>query len=313
MINKIVAIQGDHPSKLNPITDTSIFLANEIQDKDYKIFYYDPKNLSVINSKVIAKGFFIELKLDKIKYFKYLSPEVTMNLSEFMFIFLRQDPPFNMNYITTTYILDLLSKATKVINNPTSVRNATEKLFTFNFSKFMPPTLVTKDLEHIQNFMETEEEIITKPLYGNGGEGIHKFNKNNFDQDILKKYLDLPIMVQRYIKEIKDGDRRLILIDGEYCGSVARIPEEGNIKANFHAGGLPRKTEFVYRDKLIVETLGPELRKNDLFFVGIDIIGNYLTEINVTSPTGIKQINILNDVNLEKTFWDKLEAKHKLV
>ena len=177
----------------------------------------------------------------------------------------------------------------------------------------MPPTLVTKDLEHIQNFMETEEEIITKPLYGNGGEGIHKFNKNNFDQDILKKYLDLPIMVQRYIKEIKDGDRRLILIDGEYCGSVARIPEEGNIKANFHAGGLPRKTEFVYRDKLIVETLGPELRKNDLFFVGIDIIGDYLTEINVTSPTGIKQINMLNEVNLEKTFWDKLEAKHKLV
>ena len=142
---------------------------------------------------------------------------------------------------------------------------------------------------------------------------IIQFPGNIFDQDILKKYLDLPIMVQRYIKEIKDGDRRLILIDGEYCGSVARIPEEGNIKANFHAGGLPIKTKLVYRDKLIVETLGPELRKNDLFFVGIDIIGDYLTEINVTSPTGIKQINILNDVNLEKTFWDKLEAKHKLV
>ena len=312
-MNKQIAIQMDDIESIDYEFDTSFLIGYEAQLRDYKIFYYNPENLYIKNNQVYAKGFFLELKLDKINFFKYSSPEVTMNLSEFMFIFLRQDPPFNMNYITTTYILDLLSKTTRVINNPTSVRNATEKLFTFNFSKFMPPTLVTKDLEHIQNFMETEEEIITKPLYGNGGEGIHKFNKNNFDQDILKKYLDLPIMVQRYIKEIKDGDRRLILIDGEYCGSVARIPEEGNIKANFHAGGLPIKTELVYRDKLIVETLGPELRKNDLFFVGIDIIGDYLTEINVTSPTGIKQINMLNEVNLEKTFWDKLEAKHKLV
>ena len=312
-MNRQIAIQMDDIESIDYEFDTSFLIAYEAQLRDYKIFYYNPENLFIINNQVYAKGRFLEFKLDKLNYFKYTSPEVTTNLSEFRFIFLRQDPPFNMNYITTTYILDLLSETTKVINNPTSVRNATEKLFTFNFSKFMPPTLVTKDLEHIQNFMETEEEIITKPLYGNGGEGIHKFNKNNFDQDILKKYLDLPIMVQRYIKEIKDGDRRLILIDGEYCGSVARIPEEGNIKANFHAGGLPIKTELVYRDKLIVETLGPELRKNDLFFVGIDIIGDYLTEINVTSPTGIKQINMLNEVNLEKTFWDKLEAKHKLV
>lgn len=312
-MNKQIAIQMDDIGSIDYEFDTSFLIGFEAQLRDYEIFYYNPENLYIKNNQVYAKGFFLELKLDKINYFKYSSPEVTMNLSEFMFIFLRQDPPFNMNYITTTYILDLLPKTTNVINNPTSVRNATEKLFTFNFSKFMPPTLVTKDLEQIQNFMETEEEIITKPLYGNGGDGIHKFNKHNFDQDIIKKYLDLPIMVQRYIKEIKDGDRRLILIDGEYCGSVARIAEEGNIKANFHAGGLPIKTDLVYRDKLIVETLGPELRKNDLFFVGIDIIGDYLTEINVTSPTGIKQINMLNEVKLEKTFWDKLEAKHKLV
>ena len=142
---------------------------------------------------------------------------------------------------------------------------------------------------------------------------IKRFNKQNFNPDNLKQYLDLPIMIQKYIKEIDKGDRRIILIDGEYCGSVARIPKDGDIKANFHAGGIPSKTPLVFRDKEIIDELGPKLRKNDLFFVGIDIIGDYLTEINVTSPTGIKQINTLNNLNLEKVFWDKLEAKYKLV
>ena len=150
-------------------------------------------------------------------------------------------------------------------------------------------------------------------MYGNGGIGIHKFTKESFDREKLKSYLDLPLMVQKFIKEINLGDRRIIFIDGDYVGSVSRVPQVGEVKANFHAGGIPSKTELVFRDKQIIDKLGPELRKKNLFFVGIDVIGDYLTEINVTSPTGIKQINILNNVKLEKDFWDKLEAKYKLV
>ena len=312
-MQKQIAIQMDNIETIDFEFDTSFLIGYEAQQRNYKIFYYNPNDLIIQNGDVQASGQYVKLKLDENSYFDYISKRITVDLKNFNFIFLRQDPPFNMNYITSTYILDLLPDSTKVINNPTSVRNATEKLFTFNFKKFMPPTIVTNNINEIENFLDKIGEIITKPLYGNGGVGIHRFNKQNFNPDDLKQYLDLPIMAQKYIKEINQGDRRLILIDGEYCGSVARIPKDGDIKANFHAGGKAKKTDLVFRDREIIESVGPQLAKNNLFFVGIDIIGDYLTEINVTSPTGIKQINTLNNVNLEKLFWDKLEAKYKLV
>ena len=312
-MKKQIAIQMDKIESIDYEFDTSFLIGYEAQQRNYDIFYYNPSDLIIKNNNVKASGFYVKLNLDEKDYFNYISKKITLDLKIFKYIFLRQDPPFDMNYITTTYILDLLPNTTKVINNPTAVRNATEKLFTFNFKEFMPPTIVTRNINDIIIFLDNFDEIITKPLYGNGGAGIHRFNKQNFNRDILKQYLDLPIIIQKYIKEIDEGDRRLILIDGEYCGSVARIPKDGNIKANFHAGGIPSKTDLVFRDKEIIDKLGPKLRKNDLFFVGIDIIGDYLTEINVTSPTGIKQINTLNNVNLEKVFWDKLEAKYKLV
>ena len=308
-----IAIQMDNIESIDYDFDTSFLIGYEGQLRNYKIFYYNPNDLIILNDKVQATGYYLKLNLDQNNYFKYTSDKITVDLKNFKFIFLRQDPPFDMNYITSTYILDLLPHTTKVINNPTSVRNATEKLYTFNFKEFMPSTIVTKKIHEIDKFLDNVGEIITKPLYGNGGAGIHRFDKNNFNPDILKQYLDLPIMVQKYIKEIDQGDRRLIIIDGEYCGSVARIPKDDNIKANFHEGGIPKKTDLVFRDKEIIDVVGPKLRENNLFFVGIDIIGDYLTEINVTSPTGIKQINTLNNVNLEKVFWDKLEAKYKLV
>ena len=308
-----IAIQMDNIELIDYDFDTSFLIGYEAQLRNYKIFYYNPNDLIIKNGKVQATGYYLKLNLDQNAYFKYSSDKITVDLKNFNFVFLRQDPPFDMNYITSTYILDLLPSTTKVINNPTAVRNATEKLFTFNFKEFMPSTIVTKKINEIRNFLDNVGEIITKPLYGNGGVGIHKFDKKNFNPDILEQYLDLPIMVQKYIKEIDQGDRRLIIIDGEYCGSVARIPKDDDIKANFHAGGIPNKTDLVFRDKEIIDVVGPQLRNNNLFFVGIDIIGNYLTEINVTSPTGIKQINTLNNVNLEKVFWDKLEAKYKLV
>ena len=308
-----IAIQMDNIETIDYEFDTSFLIAYEAQLRNYKIFYYNPDDLIIRNDNVQATGYYIKLNLDQNNYFKYTSDKIEVDLKNFNFVFLRQDPPFDMNYITSTYILDLLPETTKVINNPTAVRNATEKLFTFNFKEFMPQTIVTKNINDIYQALDEFDDIITKPLYGNGGVGIHRFNKKNFNPDILRQYLDLPIMIQKYIKEIEQGDRRLILIDGIYYGSVARIPKDGNIKANFHAGGIPSKSDLVFRDKEIVEVVGPELRKNNLFFVGIDIIGDYLTEINVTSPTGIKQINDLNNVNLEKVFWDKLEAKYKLV
>ena len=308
-----IAIQMDNIETIDYEFDTSFLIAYEAQLRNYEIFYYNPNDLIIKNGNVQANGYYLKLNLNQNDYFEYISKKTTLDLQDFRFIFLRQDPPFNMSYITSTYILDLLPETTKIINDPTAVRNATEKLFTFNFKEFMPSTIVTKNIKEIQDFLINVGDIITKPLYGNGGVGIHRFNKQNFNPDILEQYLDLPIMVQKYIKEINHGDRRLILIDGEYCGSVARLPKDGDIKANFHAGGIPKKTDLVFRDKEIIEAIRPQLVKNNLFFVGIDIIGNYLTEINVTSPTGIKQINKLNNVNLEKVFWDKLEAKYKLV
>ncbi len=312
-MNKQIAIQMDKIESIDYEFDTSFLIGYEAQKRNYKIFYYNPNDLIIKNGNVQATGYYLQLILDPNNYFKYTSNKITVDLKNFNFVFLRQDPPFNMHYITSTYILDLLPDTTKVINNPTAVRNATEKLFTFNFKEYMPPTIVTNNIDDIKNFLDDFEDIVSKPLYGNGGVGIHRFNKQNFNSETLKQYLHLPIMIQKYIKEIDKGDRRLIFIDGEYSGSVARIPKDGDLKANFHAGGSPSKTDLVFRDKEIIDVLGPKLKQKDLFFVGIDIIGDYLTEINVTSPTGIKQINILNNVNLEKVFWDKLEAKYKLV
>ncbi|MDC0497853.1 glutathione synthase [Alphaproteobacteria bacterium] len=313
MKNKI-AIQMDDIKKIDFDFDSSFIIGLEGQRRNYELFYYHPDDLFIDQGEVKAKGFFLELFDQKKNYYKFLSDKIVINLEEFKFIFLRQDPPFNMHYITSTYLLDCLPKSTKVINNPSSVRNAAEKILPFQFKEFMPPTLISQRVEEIKFFFKLNQDIITKPLYGNGGEGIHRSQNGLLEGiDIHGDYLEMPIMAQKYIPEISEGDRRIIFFDGDYVGSVARIPSEGSIKANFHAGGSAKKTGLVFRDQQIIEALGKELKKLDLFFVGIDIIGNFLTEINVTSPTGIKQINKLNNVKLEQVFWDKLEAKYKIV
>ena len=294
--------------------DSSFVIGLEGQKRNYELFYYHPNDIFIDSGVVKAKGFFLELMDQKVNYFRFLSQKIEVKLEEFKFIFLRQDPPFNMHYITSTYLLDCLPKSTIVINNSTAVRNAAEKILPYKFKEFMPPTLISQRVEEIKIFFNRHKDIITKPLYGNGGEGIHRSKNERIEGiNIDREYLEMPIMAQKYIPEISEGDRRIIFFDGNYVGSVARIPSEGSIKANFHAGGLAKKTGLVFRDQQIIETLGSELKKLDLFFVGIDIIGDYLTEINVTSPTGIKQINKLNNVKLEQVFWDQLEAKHKIV
>ena len=294
--------------------DTSFLLIMEAQKRGYDIFYYNPIDLEYDNNVLKAWGFFINVFDKNDSHFKYISEEKELiNLSDMDVILIRQDPPFDMNYITSTYLLEQLPSSTVILNNPISIRNSAEKIYPIKFQKYMPPTIITQNIETIKKFLEENKDIVTKPLYGNGGEGIFRSKIEDLRLqgiDENKNLLNEPIMAQKYIPEIIEGDRRIILIDGEYVGSVARIPQDNNLKANFHAGGKPRRTDLVYRDKEICDALSNDLKKKNLFLVGIDIIGNYLTEINVTSPTGLKQINKLNNVKLEKIYWDKLEQKY---
>ncbi len=313
MTIKKVAIQMDPIEKIDLDFDTSFLLAKEAQDRGYEIFYYNPQDLEYKNRSIFALGHFVELFNDKNRYYNYLSNKKEIfNLENADVILIRQDPPFDMNYITSTYLLEKLSPSTTVLNNPSSIRNSSEKIYPLEFEKFMAPTIITQNIASIKEFLLEHKDIVTKPLYGNGGEGIYRSRiENNKLQGIdeSKTNLNEPIIVQKYIPEIIEGDRRIILIDGEYAGSVARIPEKNNLKANFHAGGKPQKTELIRKDEEICNVLSKDLKLKDLFLVGIDVIGDYLTEINVTSPTGLKQINHLNNIKLEKIYWDKLENK----
>ena len=301
-------------NRINPQADSTYVIALEAQKRRYRLFSYTVENLFLENGIVYVVGNEFSLHPEKKKFFT-LKKEKKLNLNSFDIVLVRQDPPFNMNYITATYLLERLSKKTLVLNNPKHISDYPEKLSMFAFHKMIPPTLISSNTSEILRFHKKNKLSIIKPLYGNGGEGIEKIDSNvtrskKLINRLLVKY-KLPIVVQKFIKEISQGDRRIILIDGEYAGSVARIPANNSIKANFHAGGSAHKIGLVFRDKKICKTIGPFLKKNGLFFTGIDVIGNYLTEINVTSPTGIQEINRLNNVKIEEMFWNKVEKKLK--
>lgn len=309
-----IAIQMDPLEKINPKEDSTFVIAQEAQRRGYKLFHYSPKDISLKNNTIIAKGCYFKIINQGKKFFKK-QKKISINLNQFHCVLVRQDPPFNMEYITATYFLEMLNQKVLVVNNPTEIRNNPEKLSMFNFKNLIPDTLISGDLTEIQNFIKKYKYTILKPLYGNGGEGIEKVTKGSLKnktiiQRMIKKYKGA-IIAQKFIKEISQGDRRIILIDGEYVGSVARIPKKGSIKANFHAGGSAQRSGLVFKDRKICSKLKPYLKKKGLFFTGIDAIGNYLTEINVTSPTGMQEINRLNNTRLEKIFWDKLEKKIK--
>jgi len=309
-----IAIQMDPLEKINPKEDSTFVIAQEAQRRGYKLFHYSPKDISLKNNTIIAKGCYFKIINQGKKFFKK-QKKISINLNQFHCVLVRQDPPFNMEYITATYFLEMLNQKVLVVNNPTEIRNNPEKLSMFNFKNLIPDTLVSEDLNEIQNFIKKYKFTILKPLYGNGGEGIEKVTKGSLKnktiiQRMIKKYKGA-IIAQKFIKEISQGDRRIILIDGEYVGSVARIPKKGSIKANFHAGVSEQRSGLVFKDRKICSKLKPYLKKKGLFFTGIDAIGNYLTEINVTSPTGMQEINRLDNTRLEKIFWDKLEKKIK--
>jgi len=309
-----IAIQMDPLEKINPKEDSTFVIAQEAQRRGHKLFHYSPKDISLKNNSIIAKGCYFKIINQGKKFFKK-QKKISINLNQFHCVLVRQDPPFNMEYITATYFLEMLNQKVLVVNNPTEIRNNPEKLSMFNFKNLIPDTLISEDLNEIQNFIKKYKFTILKPLYGNGGEGIEKVTKGSLKnktiiQRMIKKYKGA-IIAQKFIKEISQGDRRIILIDGEYVGSVARIPKKGSIKANFHAGGSAQRSGLVFKDRKICSKLKPYLKKKGLFFTGIDAIGNYLTEINVTSPTGMQEINRLDNTRLEKIFWDKLEKKIK--
>jgi glutathione synthase len=307
-----IAIQMDPLESINIKADSTYILALEAQKRGHRLFHYLPENLIYENGRVFALGNVFKLFPNKKTFFKK-SKTQKIFLDDYDIVLVRQDPPFNMSYITATYLLEMVSDKTLVLNDPKSIRDNPEKLSMFNFKNIIPPTLISKNIEQCFNFQKKYKKTIIKPLYGNGGEGISKLEGTSviLKRKILKlinRYKQ-PIVMQKYLSEIKEGDRRIILIDGEYAGSVARIPKKGSVTANFHTGGTAKKVGLVRRDKKICNILKPFLKKNKLFFTGIDVIGNYLTEINVTSPTGIQEINRLNGARVEKFFWDRVEKK----
>jgi glutathione synthase len=308
MTNKIVAIQGNHPSKLNPNTDTSIFLAYEIQNKKYRIFYYDPKNLSVINAKVIAKGFFIKFDYSKKKFFK-IQKKQKLDLTKCKFVLIRQDPPFNLEYISATYILDTIKDKVRIINNPTSIRNISEKLYSVKYQKFMPRTIFTQNINEIKRFFKTQKKVILKPIHSFSGNDIHLLNKFNlrFIKKFVKKHNH--IMCQKYLPKISKGDKRVFLINGKVCGAISRVPKKGSFLSNMSKGAKPINIKLTKTETIISKLIAKDLKKENIFFAGIDFIDQKLNgDINVTSPTGLKTLYDLSKINLAKVFWKGLRA-----
>ena len=308
MTNKIIAIQGNHPSKLNPRTDTSIFLAHEIQKKNYKIFYYDPKDLSIINFKVIAKGFFVKFDYRKERFFKILKKQ-KLELIKCKYLLIRQDPPFNLEYICSTLILDKIKKSVKIINDPTAIRNVSEKLFSTKYQKFMPDTIFSQNIDEIRMFFKKYKKVIVKPINSYSGNNIYLLTKFNlkFFQKFIKK--NNHIMCQKYLPKIKEGDKRVFLINGKVCGAISRIPKKGSFLSNLSKGAKPTNIKLTNKEMKISKLIGKDLKKDKIFFAGIDFIDEQLNgDINVTSPTGLKTFYDLSKINLASTFWRELKA-----
>ena len=308
MINKIVAIQGNHPSKLNPLTDTTIFLAHEIQTKKYKIFYYEPKNLSIINSQIVAKGFFVKFEYNKNKFYKIYKEQV-LDLKKCKFLLIRQDPPFNLEYISSTFILDGINNKVKIINNPVSVRNISEKLYSAKYQKFMPNTIFTQNFNEIKKFFKKYKKIVLKPIHSFGGNDIHLLSK--FNSKLIRNFIKKHnyIMCQKYLSKINKGDKRVFLINGKIVGVISRVPKKGSFLSNISKGAIPITTKLTKKEKTISKLIAKDLKKEKIFFAGIDFIDQKLNgDINVTSPTGLKTLYDLSKINLAKTFWKELRA-----
>ncbi len=307
-----VAIQMDPIENINIDGDSSFVLGLAAQGRGHRLFHYHPSRLSLRDGRAVAWARPLTLRRELGNHFT-LGEEEVLDLAIMDVVLMRQDPPFDMAYITATHILERIHPRTLVVNDPIHVRNAPEKLFVTLFQDLMPPTLITSDRREILAFRDRHQDIIVKPLFGNGGAGV--FHVRPEDENLnalLELFTQLyrePIVVQRYVPEVRQGDKRIILVDGEAMGAINRVPAEGEARSNMHVGGRAEASRLSPRDREICTAIGPILRDRGLIFVGIDVIGDYLTEINVTSPTGIQEINRFDSVALEERIWDAIEAR----
>ncbi len=308
--NKIIAIQGNSFQSINRKTDTTLLLALEAQRRGYKIYYYETKNLTFSNGKIYALSKEVKFNENK-KIFYSVKKIKIVDLSKVKFILMRQNPPFNMDYITATFLLEKISNKTRIINDPVAVRNMPEKLYSIGFIKLMPPTIFTRSINEIEKFKKKYKKIVIKPTHGYGGKNIVFINKSmekNKISNYLKKHEH--VMAQKFIPQIKYGDKRIFIIGGTIRGAIRRIPKKDSIVSNLGQGGKAVETALTKKELSIAKIVASNLKKSKIIFAGIDLISNYLTgDINITSPTGLKNFKDLTGVDLAVDFWDFLEKR----
>ena len=308
-----VGFQMDPLDNIDPRLDTSFRLAEEAELRGYSVFHYLPNNLTFSKTRIIANGHFVKLNRKQNPSFTILKNKTIDIGHDLDILWLRQDPPFNMDYLSSTYLLDFVGNETLIVNNPFWVRNFPEKLLVLNYPQLMPATIITSRIEVIQEFREKYGDIILKPLYGNGGAGVFKINYNDKNFVALFELFQMnstePLIAQEFLPEVINGDKRIILLDGEILGAINRIPQKGEIRSNMHVGGKAVATELSIDEIKICEQIGSTLKEHGQIFVGIDVIGGKLTEINVTSPTGLQELEKFENKNLASKVWDKLITK----
>jgi glutathione synthase len=310
-----VAIQMDPIDRIDIAGDSTFAMALEAQSRGHSLIYYGPRDLTFREGKVTARVRPLSVRSVKGDHFT-LGEAHVLDLSKADVVLMRQDPPFDMAYITATHILEHIHPKTLVVNDPAHVRNAPEKIFVTQFRDLMPPTLITSDRREINEFRAEHKDIILKPLYGNGGAGVFRVKPDDENLgallEMFTQFYREPVIVQRYLAEVRKGDKRIILVDGEFAGAINRVPAAGEARSNMHVGGKPEATKLTKREQDICAALGPELKKRGLIFTGIDVIGDYLTEINVTSPTGILEVRRFGGPDIAKLIWDAIERRKQV-
>ena len=307
-----IAFQMDPIEPMNIAADSTFRLAEEAQARGHELFYYTPDHLAYQEGRLTATGW--PLRVQRVAGdHAILGPKIEVDLADFDVIWLRQDPPFDMHYITTTHLLDRVHPDTLVVNDPFWVRNYPEKLLVLDFPDLIPPTTIARDLATIKAFKARHGDVILKPLYGNGGAGVFRLDAQDRNlsslHELFTSFSREPLIVQKFLPAVSQGDKRVILIDGHPVGAINRIPAKGETRSNMHVGGRPEKVDLTERDLEICARIGPILREKGQIFVGIDVIGDYLTEINVTSPTGIQELERFDEVNIAEKIWTVIEGK----
>lgn len=307
-----IAFQMDPITSVDINADSSFRLAEEAQARGHELFYYSPDMLAYEEGRITARGQSMTVRREQGNHVD-LGPVTHVDLADFDVVWLRQDPPFDMHYITSTHLLDRLMPGTLVVNDPFWVRNYPEKLLVLDFPDLTPPTTIARDLETIKAFKAKHEDVILKPLYGNGGAGVFRLDANDRNltslHELFTGFSREPLIVQKFLPDVSNGDKRVILVDGEPVGAINRVPAKGETRSNMHVGGRPEKVGLSARDKEICAAIGPLLKEKGQVFVGIDVIGDYLTEINVTSPTGLQELERFDGVNIAEKIWQAIERR----